>query len=437
MRTINYCLISACFLGSLLFVNSCKEEPIVVDPVSSDTLTTATTKAAVAALTANYYVSLTGSNSNAGTMAKPFKTIEYALSKCKGTELIYVRGGTYKPADNTKNYGLLIKGYNGKDANNRIKIWAYPGERVVLDLSSMKANNDGIFGLSISANNIHIAGFDVVKMPQNRGASGYGYYNIGILIKGNNVTLENCTSHDNGGTGINIGGTATGTLLRNCDAYNNYDPYTNLNGKAAPGGNADGFHITVSGSTSTHKLVGCRAWNNSDDGFDCYGTNGFITIDSCWAFKNGYLPNDSQSKGDGSGIKLGVTSVINQLKKVVTHNLAAYNRMEGFTQNKGYVIMNVSNNTAYGNGSSQFDFGNKLSGTQITMTNNISVGSVYTPYPIQKNNSWNLKVTANADDFKSTSIALLKAARKANGNLPVNDVFRLKTTSDLKALGAF
>ncbi|HEX3007518.1 MAG TPA: hypothetical protein VHO90_07875, partial [Bacteroidales bacterium] len=77
------------------------------------------------------------------------------------------------------------------------------------------------------------------------------------------------------------------------------------------------------------------------------------------------------------------------------------------------------------------------SGTQITMTNNISVGSVYTPYPIQKNNSWNLKVTANADDFKSTSIALLKAARRANGNLPVNDAFRLKTTSDLKTLGAF
>lgn len=441
MKAINYLLITSFLLIFSFFLNSCEEDSVVVVPENKQppvVVDTTKKSADVVTLKANYFVSTTGLDSNPGTSDKPFKTIEKAFSLCTtGTELIYVRGGVYKVQNTSQYYGFKLSGRNGKDANNKIKIWAYPGERVVLDCSSMKANDDGIVGLRIESSYVHIKGFDIVNMPQNVGPNGFGFYNVGVLVKANYVTLENCTSHDNGGTGINIGGTSTGTYLRNCDAYNNYDPYTYLNDQAWPGGNADGFHVTVSGPDTKHTLIGCRSWNNADDGYDCYGTDGYITMDSCWAFHNGYLANNTASKGDGSGIKLGVTGQYNVLKKNITHCVAAFNRMEGITQNRGYVVMNISNNTAYGNGSSQFDFPSKLSGTQISLTKNISVGQIYAPHPIQTNNSWNLSVIANADDFVSTDQALLKAARQTNGNLPVNSIFRLKANSDLKGLGAF
>ena len=41
------------------------------------------------------YVATTGSDSNAGTIDKPFATVQKALDTVKAGQTIYVRGGTY------------------------------------------------------------------------------------------------------------------------------------------------------------------------------------------------------------------------------------------------------------------------------------------------------------------------------------------------------
>ena len=80
----------------------------------------------------------------------------------------------------------------------------------------------------------------------------------------------------------------------NCDSYNNYDE---LRG----GENADGFVITQGDWTGySNTYEGCRAWNNSDDGFDTFSYKGFVTYDKCWSFNNGY-----GTDGDGVAFKLG------------------------------------------------------------------------------------------------------------------------------------
>ncbi|MBD7912217.1 hypothetical protein [Clostridium cibarium] len=50
---------------------------------------------------------------------------------------------------------------------------------------------------------------------------------------------------------------------------------------------------------------------------------------------------------------------------------------------------------------------------------------------IEKNNSWNLKVNANAGDFVGLSEELAKAPRNADGSLPSNGFAKLVDGSDL------
>ena len=89
--------------------------------------------------------------------------------------------------------------------------------------------------------------------------------------------------------------------------YNNYDPYSDT-----PGDDADGFDVGFitarSGNDRVNTMIGCRAWSNSDDGFDLYqypGYHGIYIMDHCWAWKNGYTSDGVTMAGDGNGFKLG------------------------------------------------------------------------------------------------------------------------------------
>ena len=54
-------------------------------------------------------------------------------------------------------------------------------------------------------------------------------------------------------------------------------------------------------------FIGCRAWNNADDGWDFYQNNESVLISNCWSFANGSnLWNYAGTwRGNGNGFKLG------------------------------------------------------------------------------------------------------------------------------------
>jgi len=88
-----------------------------------------------AATQATYYVSPTGSDSNAGTISAPFLTITKAQSVVKtinsnmsGDVYVYLRGGNYS-ITSTINFGTQDSGTNG----HTIYYEAYPGETPVLN----------------------------------------------------------------------------------------------------------------------------------------------------------------------------------------------------------------------------------------------------------------------------------------------------------------
>ena len=73
----------------------------------------------------------------------------------------------------------------------------------------------------------------------------------------------------NADTGLQIGNGASNNTIVNCDSFYNADSTLE---------NADGFACKLDAGTG-NQFIGCRAWQNLDDGWDGYlrGTDNITT----------------------------------------------------------------------------------------------------------------------------------------------------------------
>ena len=140
-------------------------------------------------------------------------------------------------------------------------------------------------------------------------------------------------------------------LVLNCDAFNNWD-YTSEDGR---GGNVDGFGIHPGKGDIGNIIRGCRAWFNSDDGYDLINSGEAVIIDNSWAAFNGFT-KEFKSVGDGNGFKAGgygsteeaeLPSVIPRHK--VINSFAMRNKQSGFYANHHIGGIDWVNNVAYAN----------------------------------------------------------------------------------------
>src|SRR5204863_9143480 len=115
--------------------------------------------------------------------------------------------------------------------------------------------------------------------------------------EGSDNLYEQLSAHDGMAIGFWIGA-GSNTLVLNCDAYRNHDSFSE-NGR---GGNVDGFGYHGRKGSVNNVFRGCRAWFNSDDGFDFINSSEVATIENCWAFYNGYSTS-FEPLADGNGFK--------------------------------------------------------------------------------------------------------------------------------------
>lgn len=201
---------------------------------------------------ADFYVATTGSDTAAGSLAAPFKSIQVAVNKAAAGDTIYLRGGTHKPTTNiqiTKS-GTAAKPYT---------VTAYNSENVIIDgealtgtpaaLNAALANKDrGIFHIE-KANYWKFYKLTFINGP-------YGVY----VRDGTNHYFERITTHDNYETGFPMEGALSNNQVVYLDSYRNRDPRKN-------GESADGFALKQ-GSGTGNVLRGARLWENVDDGLD-------------------------------------------------------------------------------------------------------------------------------------------------------------------------
>ena len=96
--------------------------------------------AAVLKATTDIYVSTKGSDSNPGTLEKPFASWQKAFTVVQPGYTVYIRGGVYYP-DRSRRNGVYIKGKSGT-STRPIRVFAYPGEVPVLDCSGLASGNN-------------------------------------------------------------------------------------------------------------------------------------------------------------------------------------------------------------------------------------------------------------------------------------------------------
>ncbi len=358
---------------------------------------------------AQVYVAPSGLDTNPGSIDSPVRTLTKALTLMGTDSLIYVRGGTYV---HSSSITISAVGNAGK----YVRIWAYQDEVPVFDFSSMTTSSDGI---KLSGTYIHLRGLAMTGAGHN-GLNVSGHYNI----------VDRCSFYDNRNSGFQMGSSGTAypsnNLIRNCDSYRNYD-------SATTGANADGYAVKWNIGTG-NVFKGCRAYNNSDDGWDLWMAVNSVVIDSCMAFRNGiniWYP-DVLVGNNGNGFKLGGSYVATPH---TTRNCVAFDNAgdtgRGFDENNNTAGQTLYNCTAFRNTGDNFHFTNTVVSGQHIIKNCLSYkGVVNITSGTRTNNSWQGFTVTNAD-FQSFDTSLALLPRDSSGYLQTTAFLRLSTGSSM------
>lgn len=384
-----------------------------------------------------YYIAPTGNDTSGdGSIGSPYFTLAKAWSYANAGDTIYCRNGTYEYT--------AVQQLSTRDGSSGsyINIWAYPDEQPVFTRTEAAITGSywpvGLIRLS-GADYVYLRDLEITGFVQDTSlasiCSGLAVYNS------DNCIIERVNSHHNG-HGILVYECANPQILY-CDTHHNYDPIDpkGLN----PYGDGDGLEVSDYGQ-GTHTVIrGCRFWNNSDDGLDLNKCIQFVTVDSCWAWGNGYREDGVTTGGDGSGFKLGIEEaaypdIYLSHVRTVTNNISFYNRNSGFNQNLFYGLMWLYNNVSYDNGQQGFIFFDRGDAASI-IRNNISYGngtgngtfnteSTIDHNTFLVNGSENTSYSVSSTDFVSIDSTGVSGARSGN-DMPDIDFLHLAVGSDL------
>src|SRR4029077_2294478 len=148
-----------------------------------------------------FYVSLTGSDNNPGTLSQPFATINFGVSVLKPGDTLYIRGGTY-----TEDINNTIP--SGISWSTPITVASYPGESAIL--KPMSASGEGIIYFD----------FQSYVILQNLVVDGSGLSVTGTIgikithrtnVAANHIRLQGCEIRNAPDNGILITTDLSGT----------------------------------------------------------------------------------------------------------------------------------------------------------------------------------------------------------------------------------
>lgn len=392
-----------------------------------------------------FHIAPNGDDRNPGTKEQPFASIQRAQRQAEPGDTVLIHGGVYqmKESDIASRDGFLasIVSITKSGTKERpIRYHAAPGEPApVFECSMVKPPGLRISAIRVHASWVEIKGIGITGVRVN--AKGHTQ-SICVENLGNHNLFENLRMHDGEAIGLYIT-RGSDNMVLNCDAYRNHDR-TSENGR---GGNTDGFGCHPRSEKGANNVFkGCRAWFNSDDGFDCINAPCPVTFIDCWAFHNGFAP-DFKPLADGNGFKVGgygITAGTVFPDPVPRHRvvncLSVRNRSNGFYANHHPGGSDWIQNKAYRN-PTNFNFlgrnsegtadipgrGHKISGNlsyrskrgvlNLDHTGNKIDGNVFEPEN-------NLK----DDDFLNLDESHLTAPRQADGSLPEIRFMQLKET---------
>ncbi len=253
------------------------------------------------------FASPEGGASGVGTRAAPWDLVT-AVERCRPGQTVLLLPGRYQPEKD-----ILLRGGAGK----KLFCDTAGGEYAVLDFRGEDR------GVVIPGHDWELRNIAVVR-------------GLGFQISGKDNRLYGCAAAHNLETGFLIRHPQndssrelwpSGNLISDCVSFCNRDPAEK---------NADGFACKVAAGEG-NAFVRCRAFLNSDDGFDLFTKNrptGAVHLEGCVSLLNGYTLEDGTlrvTKGNGCGFKLGGSG--QRIPHKVVCCQAFGNKQYGFTSN--------------------------------------------------------------------------------------------------------
>jgi hypothetical protein len=239
--------------------------------------------------------------------------------------------------------------------------------------------------------------------------------------------------HGGFGPGLFIDTGEGGNLILNCDSHDNYDK----DGSQGDGQNADGFGVHYQTTGPSTIIRGCRAWLNSDDGYDLISQEVPVTIENSWAFQNGYADGGATSPADGNGNGFKAGSSQTGIRHLIQNDVAWKNKASGFYANHSSGGNTWLNNTSYMNGTQYNMLASPPGDSSQTITltgdkvhrlrNNVgfpnknsNMGGVDSA-----SNTWDLNVS-ETNAFVSTTDTGATGPRQSDGSPPDLDFLKPK-----------
>lgn len=390
-------------------------------------------------IAANYYVAPAGDDAAAGTLAEPFATIARAQSAAAPGDTVCLRGGTYvmnveQIARRKRIWAYVVLLDKSGTPDRPIVYRAYQEERPVFDFSAVRPPGLRVHAFQVSASWIRLEGVEIVGVQVT---AKRHTQSVCVANDGSHNVFARLRLHD--GQAIGYYSTrGSDNLVLNCDAYRNHDTTS----EDHKGGNVDGFGCHPMKGSTGNVFRGCRAWFNSDDGFDCISAHEVVTFENCWAFYNGYSPTFA-ALANGAGFKAGgygdlpATRLPNPIPRHVTRFcVAVRNKNNGFYANHHPGGCDWINNTAYRNGA-DFNMLGRLAdnrtdvdGAGHLLRNNVAFGGVRAVIRMDRekceaiSNSFTMTLPIDAADFVSLDESGLVQERQADGSLPESGFLR-------------
>ena len=330
-------------------------------------------------------------------------------------------------------------------ANKWVTIGAAKGARPVIDF---RQEPNGTNGVKVSGCYINIKDITI------RYAGKKGIW----LENASHCLLERLDVYGCCDSGIQLrkGGY---NVVVNCDSHDNFD-------YQADGGNADGFADKQGGAPFPgNTYIGCRSWNNSDDGWDSFQRQSGDTPTEylfCATYNNGPAEFDLRQHpratgidrdlpcmegkdlahfpngGNPNGFKLGgqgkeekASGNYTKHDTMLRNCLAVGHRKKGFDQNNNAGRMTISHCMAIRNGIN-YGFGNPYPNT-LDISHCISLEPVSGEHLVtapecsltQKGNSWDGDYKSPQTDGQcqhfldgTDIVKLMLSSREPNGSLP-------------------
>jgi Right handed beta helix region len=266
------------------------------------------------------YVSPRGSDTNPGTLPRPWRTVQHGLDRLKNGQALLLRGGTYRE-------NLVLT--RGGTAKRPLVIQNYPRERAVLVPGDGDENN---MPLQVGSGAAYVRLSGLVF----EGANGPSTANVYVWGSAHNITFSRCEVRNSARQGFFSESTTRVVSIVGCDFHDN--------GGSGP--------------------------DNLDHNIYMEGRDHMIANSVVTGAKNGYgiqlypssthvLVVNNTIVDNRSGVIVGGEGSQATTKALLVNNIVAFNERDGVTtywgdgsRGRGNFALN---NLGYGNGGSNFD----------------------------------------------------------------------------------